>query len=115
MFIDSFGQVSGSPINQYAADLYDDHFRIATTEWQWSETNGSRTTNKIYVLELPSNTTNDSSMKIVGKTDHLGKPNESIYAVRFMGDKGYIVTFEQKDPFIVVELSDPTNPRPIGA
>ena len=110
----SFGHVPGSPINQYATDVYDDHLRIATTEWQWSESDGSRTTNKIFVLDFPSEPETDASMKVVGTTGHLGKPNESIYAVRFMGDKAYVVTFEQIDPFIVVELSDPTDPHPAG-
>lgn len=68
----SVGQVQGSPVNQYAADLYDGHFRIATTEWQWSDTDGSRTTNKIFVFELPDES-GDASMKLVGETDHLGK------------------------------------------
>lgn len=110
----SVGQVSGSPINQYATDLFENHLRIATTEWQWSETDGSRTTNKIFVLDLPSDPKSDATMKVVGETDHLGKPNESIYAVRFIGDTAYVVTFEQIDPFIVVDLSNATNPRPIG-
>jgi hypothetical protein len=110
----SVGQVSGSPINQYATDLFEDHLRIATTEWQWSETDGSRTTNKIFVLDLPSDPKSDATMKVVGETDHLGKPNESIYAVRFIGDTAYVVTFEQVDPFIVVDLTNATNPRPIG-
>jgi DNA excision repair protein ERCC-4 len=110
----SVGQVQGSPVNQYAADLYDGHFRIATTQWQWSNTDGgSSTTNKIFVLQLPDGS-EDASMKLVGETDHLGKPNESIYAVRFIGDKAYVVTFEQIDPFIVVELSNATYPHAIG-
>jgi DNA excision repair protein ERCC-4 len=112
----SFGQVPGSPINQYSADLFDDHFRIATTEWQWSEADStSRTTNQIFVLDLPTDAdSNDASMKVIGQTDHLGKPNESIYSVRFIEDKAYVVTFEQKDPFIVIDLSNATDPRPIG-
>jgi DNA excision repair protein ERCC-4 len=109
----SFGQVSGSPINQYATDLFENHLRIATTEWQWSETEGSTTTNIIFVLDLPSDPESDATMKVVGKTDHLGKPNESIYAVRFQGDTAYVVTFEQIDPFIVVDMNA-TDPHPIG-
>jgi uncharacterized secreted protein with C-terminal beta-propeller domain len=36
--------------------------------------------------------------------------NERIYSTRFLGDKGYVVTFRRIDPFHVLDLSDPANP-----
>ena len=45
----------------------------------------------------------------------IGKPGEDIYAVRFLGDRGYIVTFERIDPLYVIDLADPNNPRVLGA
>ena len=45
----------------------------------------------------------------------IGKPGEDIYAVRFLGDRGYIVTFERIDPLYVIDLADPSNPRVLGA
>ena len=39
----------------------------------------------------------------------LGR-TEQIYAVRFLGDTGYVVTFRQTDPLYVIDLSDPANP-----
>jgi uncharacterized secreted protein with C-terminal beta-propeller domain len=36
---------------------------------------------------------------------------ERIYSARFIGDRGYIVTFRQTDPFYVLDLSNPTNPK----
>ena len=36
---------------------------------------------------------------------------ERIYAVRFVGPIGYVVTFRQTDPLYTVDLSDPTAPR----
>ena len=112
-----YAEVSGQPINEYAADLYEDHLRIATTEWHWSVQGSDRdsmsiTTSKIFVLSFPE--VNDTAMVLAGVTDHLGKENESIFAVRFIGDKGYVVTFEQTDPFLIVELSDPTDPHVVG-
>lgn len=35
----------------------------------------------------------------------IGKPGEDVYAVRFLGDKGYVVTFEQIDPLYVIDFS----------
>ncbi|MDP7591674.1 MAG: beta-propeller domain-containing protein [Litorilituus sp.] len=40
----------------------------------------------------------------------LGKDNEDIYAVRYFGNKAYIVTFLNRDPLYVIDLSDNTNP-----
>jgi hypothetical protein len=44
----------------------------------------------------------------------LSLADSPIHSVRFMKDKAYVVTFEQKDPFIVIDLSNATDPRPIG-
>ena len=48
-----------------------------------------------------------------GKVDGLGK-GERIFAVRFMGDVGYVVTFRQTDPLYTLDLSDPDAPRVRG-
>ncbi len=40
----------------------------------------------------------------------LGKPGEQIYATRFLGDKGYIVTFRTTDPLYLLDLSNPADP-----
>lgn len=44
----------------------------------------------------------------------IGKPNEDIYAVRFNGDKAYVVTFERVDPLYVLDLSNPEDPLVAG-
>lgn len=44
----------------------------------------------------------------------LGKPGEQVYAVRFLGDRAYVVTFRQTDPLYVLDLSDPTDPKTVG-
>ncbi len=49
----------------------------------------------------------------VGQVSGLGR-NERIYAVRFIGDRGYVVTFRQTDPLYVLDLSDPTAPAVQG-
>ena len=45
----------------------------------------------------------------------IGKPGEQVYAVRFVGDRGYVVTFRRTDPLYVLDLSDPADPRTVGA
>ena len=44
----------------------------------------------------------------------LGKPGENIYAVRFVGNRGYLVTFRVTDPLYVIDLANPADPRIAG-
>ncbi len=46
--------------------------------------------------------------------DPIGKPGEDIFAVRFLGDRAYIVTFRQIDPLYVIDVSDNENPMILG-
>jgi hypothetical protein len=39
---------------------------------------------------------------------------ERIYAVRFIGDVGYVVTFRETDPLYTLDLSDPSDPTVVG-
>jgi hypothetical protein len=45
----------------------------------------------------------------------LGKPGEQVYAVRFIGNRGYVVTFRLIDPLYVLDLSNPADPRVQGS
>ncbi|HZV93129.1 MAG TPA: beta-propeller domain-containing protein, partial [Caldimonas sp.] len=45
----------------------------------------------------------------------LGEPGEQVYAVRFTGARGYLVTFRSVDPLYVLDLSDPTDPHVAGS
>lgn len=46
----------------------------------------------------------------------LGKlgQGERVYAVRFVDDVGYVVTFRQVDPLYTVDLSNPRSPKLLG-
>ena len=45
---------------------------------------------------------------------HIGKSGEQVYAVRFVGDRGYVVTFRRTDPLYVLDLSNPADPKTVG-
>ncbi|MEO8922982.1 MAG: beta-propeller domain-containing protein [Caldimonas sp.] len=45
----------------------------------------------------------------------LGQAGEQVYAVRFTGARGYLVTFRSVDPLYVLDLSDPSDPRVAGS
>ncbi len=98
------GKIKGVLLNQFSMDEYDGYFRVAVTEEnyvgnEWEEKNS------LYVL--------DEMMNVVGQIKGFAK-DESIYSVRFMGKRGFVVTFRQIDPLIVMDLSDPTNPKITG-
>jgi Secreted protein containing C-terminal beta-propeller domain distantly related to WD-40 repeats len=98
------GAVPGQPLNQFSLDEYNGNLRIATTigsSWFMR----SETANDVYVL--------DPEMKIIGSVLDLGK-TEKIYSARFIEDKGYVVTFRQTDPFYVIDLADPRDPKLAG-
>ena len=56
---------------------------------------------------------NDATLEIVGQVGDMGR-GERIFAVRYVGDVAYVVTFRQTDPFYTVDLSDPTAPTVRG-
>lgn len=44
----------------------------------------------------------------------LGKAGELLYASRFIGTRGYIVTYRLTDPLYVLDLSNPVDPKVAG-
>jgi inhibitor of cysteine peptidase len=97
------GAVSGHVLNQFSMDEYSGTFRIATTTNNWWSDGVSK--NHLFILNM--------SLNVVGELEDLA-PGESIYSTRFVGDRGYIVTFRKIDPLFVIDLSEPTNPTVLG-
>jgi len=93
------GEVPGMVLNQFSMDEYDGYFRVATTTY------GQTTQNNVYVLNM--------ALNITGSLTDLA-PGERIYSARFMGERGYLVTFKQVDPLFVIDLADPYAPQVLG-
>ena len=104
--IDRVGSIPGTPLNQFSLDEYQSSLRIAVTIssnlFGFSQTESA---NDVYVL--------DKNLGITGEVLDLGL-SERIYSVRFIEDKGYVVTFKQVDPFYVIDLANPNNPEKVG-
>ncbi|TET58153.1 hypothetical protein E3J51_01535 [Candidatus Bathyarchaeota archaeon] len=94
------GAISGYILNQFSMDEYDNIFRVATTTWTHEGTK-----NNLYTLNMTLHT--------IGKLEDLA-PRERIYSARFIGDRCYLVTFRQVDPFYVIDLKTPTEPKVLG-
>jgi inhibitor of cysteine peptidase len=99
------GVVPGTVLNQFSMDEFGGYFRIATS--RFAMVNGAATTSDdVYVL--------DQNMNQVSALRNMA-PGENIYAVRFVGQIGYVVTFEQVDPLFVISFKDVSNPVVLSA
>jgi inhibitor of cysteine peptidase len=99
------GVVPGSVLNQFSLDEYNGYFRVATG--RFAVVDGAPTrSNDVYVLDMKLNQV--SALKNIS-------PGENIYAVRFVGEMGYVVTFQQIDPLFVISFKDIANPVTLSA
>ena len=95
----------GHILNQFSMDEFSENFRIATTIGEVSRTGEDTSRNNVYVF--------GGDLKMKGKLEDLA-PGEKIYSSRFIGKRAYLVTFKKVDPFFVIDLSNPENPKVLG-
>lgn len=92
--------VSGTPLNQYSmSEDAAGNFRLLTTS------RGNQVTTHLFVL--------DKELDLEGLLLNI-EPGEEFKAARYIGDKLYLVTFEQIDPLFVIDIADTSNPEIIG-
>ncbi len=104
------GQVSGYLLDQWSLSENAGVLRVVSTDspaW-WSETSGSSSASSLTTLSL-----DPGALTPVGRVGGLGQ-GERVYAVRYVGDTAYVVTFKQVDPLYTLDLSDPSRPRVVG-
>ncbi len=103
--VKAVGSVPGTVLNQFSLDEYDNYFRVATS--RFAKIGGAYTrSDDVYVL--------GQDMSQVSAVRNIA-PGENIYAVRFVGDMGYVVTFEQIDPLFAISFKDIANPVVLSA
>ncbi len=67
--------------------------------------NQAQSTNNVYTF--------DSNLKMLDKITDIA-PGETIFSTRFMGDRLYMVTFQQVDPFFAIDLANPSDIKMLG-
>ncbi|MGD2110998.1 MAG: beta-propeller domain-containing protein [Phycisphaerae bacterium] len=100
--------VPGRVLNRFSLGEHDGYLRIATTTgnvWRFGEGDAR---NHVYVIGRDGD-----ELAVVGKVENIA-PGERIYAARFLGDRGFLVTFKKVDPLFTLDMSDPTSPRVVG-
>jgi hypothetical protein len=104
-------EIKGTLLNQFAMDERAGVLRVASTT-EASVIGRSTATDsavkpseaRVSVLRLDG-----ARLTRVGVVTGLGS-GERIRGVRFDGDVGYVVTYQQTDPLYTIDLSDPTHP-----
>ena len=105
------GRVEGQLHNQFSLSENDGYLRVATTSNMWARwwlEDPPESENHLFVLDLIDG--------VLDEVGHVGgiAAGERIFAARMVGDRGYMVTFEQVDPLFTLDLSDPYDPRVVG-
>ena len=97
----AYGEVEGWLDSRYSLDERSGYLRVAATTSDLFD----QQSNVLYIL--------DSDLNQVGITTGFAN-NESIKAVRYVGDTAYVITYEQTDPLFVIDVSDPAAPAILG-
>lgn len=124
------GEVSGhlgwdTNKNPYRMSEYQNDLRVLTYTEQFGwfgEIDAIQTGVKaspaiLSVLREDSNGSKLTTISTLPNTRHptpIGLSGEQVYAVRFLGDRGYVVTFRRTDPLYILDLADPADPKITG-
>jgi len=102
------GTVPGYLLDQWSLSEYKGVLRVvstATPAW-WGA--GPASQSYLTTLRLEQ-----GRLVRVGQVGGLGH-GDRVYAVRLIGDTGYVVTFRQVDPLYTLDLRDPARPQVLG-
>lgn len=103
------GEVDGHLLSQWSMSEHEGVLRVASTQDAiWSDTTTTESESYVTTLDVGA-----GGLTPRARVGGLGR-GERIYAVRFMRNTGYVVTFRQTDPLYVIDLSDPGHPRMRG-
>ena len=90
------GKVEGDTIDQFSLDEYNSNLRVALYTEEGS---------KIAVF--------NDKMKLIGESEKVAQ-GEKMYSSRFIGQRGYLVTYLNTDPLFCFDLSNPKKPEILG-
>jgi inhibitor of cysteine peptidase len=117
------GSVPGRLLNQFSLGEFEGYLRLAThvtnpVFFGWGvdavavdvvstaqDIEAPDEYNAVYVLGQ-----NGAELETVGAIEDIA-PNEDLHSARFIGTRGFLVTFHRIDPLFALDLSDPTNPE----
>lgn len=98
-------RIPGHILNQFSMDEHEGHLRVATSIGRVPDADVN---SAVTVLDATG-----EGLVQVGQVTGIA-PTEDIRSVRFVGDRGYLVTFKKTDPLFTLDLSKPSAPRVTG-
>ncbi len=102
------GSVSGYLLSQWSLSEHAGVLRVVSTDSPAWWGGGGESQSYLTTLRQAG-----GALVQAGRIGGLGK-GERVYAVRLIGDTGYVVTFRQVDPLYTLDLADPERPRVLG-
>ena len=101
------GEAEGRMLSQFSLGEFEGYLRVATTTGSaWWEEN--TLDNHIIIFKEEG-----GKLVVTGELSGIGE-GEEIYAARFMGPRGFVVTYLETDPLFTFDLSDPAAPKVVG-
>src|SRR5204863_9941142 len=103
------GSVPGYLLSQWSLSDFQGVLRVVSTDtpaW-WGDGSGD---SQSFLTTFRAGA---GKLSQVGQLGGLGQ-GERVYAVRFIGNDGYVVTFKQVDPLHTIDVSDPAHPKVLG-
>jgi uncharacterized secreted protein with C-terminal beta-propeller domain len=95
--------------DRWCLDWYEGVLRVLVGRDGWWTSTGAISAN-LRTFSSRSASSIDAMASLSLKTEQL----EKVMAVRFDGDRAYVVTFRQTDPLFTIDLTDAGNPRVAG-
>ena len=100
--------VAGTIQSRWQMDEYDGVFRVVSQPGGWG-------TDQPPVMQTFRVSSSSDIQPAGSLAVQLPRAREVLQSARFDGTRGFLITAEQRDPLFTFDLSDPENPRQIGA
>jgi uncharacterized secreted protein with C-terminal beta-propeller domain len=112
------GGVTGTLRDQFALDEADGYLRAATTTTEFPPRLAANATGAVSWTTVLGNHVSvlarqSDQLAVVADTGDL-VAGETIQSARFVGNKGFVVTFRNVDPLVTLDLTDPARPRKVA-
>lgn len=108
------GHLGWNPLRKpFRMSEKDGYLRVATFAEAQNES-VSPINVSVLKLEGDGELTTVAQLPNANNPEHIGKPGEQLYASRYLGDRGYLVTFRQTDPLYVIDFANPEDPKLAG-
>jgi len=96
--------VRGFIEDRFKLDEYEDVLRVVSLSWEDFR--------KVFITTIDVSVPDE--LVVMAETELNRARGESLFATRFDGPRGYIVTFFVTDPLFVIDFSDPSDPQVLG-